>query len=382
MLFIPTSSHSLSEILGHYVETVSSQKRSYKTELYRIRPISNELGHLTLAEITPVHVATYRDKRLTTQHPRIKGQTLATSTVKLELMLLSHVYSTAITEWGMESLVNPVLKIRKPKAPPGRSRRLTPREEVRILRAALRHPNLELYAIVVLALETAMRQGEILGLRWENINWKKRTALLPMTKNGGAREVPLSIAAFDALKRHLSPKNDGRVFSYTSEGLKSSWRAFIKGLQIENLHFHDLRHCCISSLLERGLNTIEVATISGHKSMAMLRRYAHLSAYKLIDKLDPKPRSKKNRPILKDQLPPYPALVTRRCRRVDVDFPDFINLRASGHDEKEAIEQARANLLKKVIGMLCDGFDPPTPSSIDMIDIPCQQSKVEMISPL
>lgn len=382
MSFVPTASHPLAEILNYYVVAVSSQKRSYKTELYRIRPIAEELGHLSLSEITPIHIVAYRDKRLATPHPRIKDQTLATSTVKLELMLLSHVYSIAISEWGMDSLVNPVQKVRKPKAPPGRSRRLTQREEKKILRAALRHSNSELYAIVVLALETAMRQGEILSLRWDNISWKKRTALLPMTKNGETREVPLSLAAVDVLKTHLTPKVEGRVFSYTSEGLKSTWRAFIKGLKIEDLHFHDLRHCCISSLLERGLSTIEVATISGHKSMAMLKRYSHLYAYKLVEKLDPKPRRKKLRPVLKEQLPPYPALVTHFSHRVDVDFPDFLDLQGSGRVEKEAMEQARANLLRKIVRMLCDGLDPPIPSSAEEIDVPCRHSRIEMISPL
>lgn len=382
MLFVPTPSCSLKDILAHYVVTVSPQKRSYKTEIYRIKAITFLLGDLALGEVTPMHVVAFRDKRLSTPHPRNPEKTLATSTVKLELMLLSHVYSTAITEWGMESLTNPVLKVRKPKAPPGRSRRLTSREETCILRAALRHSNYEFYAIIVLALQTAMRQGEILGLLWENISWAKRTAFLPMTKNGDVREVPLSCAAYDVLKKHMTPRPAGRVFSYSTHGFKSSWRVFIISLGIKDFHFHDCRHTCISSLLERGLNSMEVAAISGHKSMAMLKRYAHLSASKLVSKLDPKPRAKKYRPVLKDHLPAYPALVIQRCRRVDIDFPDFMDLRVSGRDEQDAIEQARAALLRTVVGMLCEGFDPPMPSSVDTIDIPCLQSKVAMISPL
>jgi integrase len=382
MLPLPSPSSTLREILTYYVETVSPNKRSYQTEIYRIKALCDLLGELTLAEITPVHIVAFRDKRLVTPHPRDKSKTLATSTVKLELMLLSHVFNTAIAEWGMDTLANPVLKIRKPKAPPSRSRRMTSLEEKKVLRAAYQYPNREFYVIVVLALETAMRQGELLSLAWQNISWTKRTALLPMTKNGEIREVPLSRKAYDLLKYHLTPKGSGRVFGYTANGIKSTWRSFIRRLGIEDLHFHDLRHCAISSLVERGLNSIEVAAISGHKSMAMLKRYSDLHAYKLVEKLDPKPRTKRERPILRDHLPAYPALVTQRCNEVVVDFPDFVDLCVSAAEEQSAIEEAKLVLLRHVIRLLCDGATPPTPSPLDSIDQSSGKSRIEMLSPI
>ena len=382
MLFVPSVSSCLKDLLVYYVETVSIHKRSHKTEIYRIKAIIDLMGHLTLIEITPMHVVAYRDKRLATSHQHNKDKTLATSTVKHELMLLSHLFSTAIAEWGMGSLVNPVLKIRKPKAPPGRSRRLTSREEKKLLREACKHPNREFYAIIVLALETAMRQGEILSLLWENVSWSKRTALLPMTKNGDIREVPLSKTAYDILKNFLSPQPKGKVFSYTSSGLKSTWRFFIRGVGINDFHFHDLRHCAISSLLEKGLNAIEVATISGHKSMAMLKRYSHLNARLLVEKLDPKPRAKRERPILRNHLPAYPALVTKYCRRVEIEFVDFIGFVVTGNREKEVMEDAKNQLLKRMVEMLCDGIVLPEQSLIEEIVLPSKKSRVEMISPL
>lgn len=382
MDFIPTPTTKLGPILEYYVDTVSIRKRSYKTEVYRIKALVDLMGDLVFNEISPQHVVVYRDKRLATPNPRDVTKTLAGSTVKLELMLLSHVYSTAITEWGMEELTNPVEKIRKPKAPPGRTRRLTPAEERKVLRAAWRHPNREFYAIIQLALETAMRQGEILSLRWDLVSWRKRTVLLPMTKNGDAREVPLSRTAFDILKNHMVPQAEGRIFSYTSNGLKSTWRFFIRSLGIDDLHFHDLRHCAISSLLERGLNTIEVASISGHKSMSMLKRYSHLLSYKLVAKLDPKPRPKKERPILRDHLQPYPALVTKYCRGFVVDFPDFIDLKVSGSKEQDALKAAKDTLLREVVGLLCDGSEPPAPSPPDTVPLPSKKARVEMISPI
>lgn len=382
MLFIPSTSSTLREILAYYVETVSPNKRSYQTEVYRIKALCDLLGDLLLVEITPVHVVAFRDKRLATPHPRDKSKTLATSTVKLELMLLSHVFNTAISEWGMDALTNPVLKIRKPKAPPGRSRRMTCLEEKKVLRAAYQHPNPEFYAIILLALETAMRQGELLSLTWQNISWTKRTALLPMTKNGDVREIPLSRKAYDVLRHHLTPKATGCVFSYTTSGIKSTWKSFIRRLGIEDLHFHDLRHCAISSLVERGLNSIEVAAISGHKSMAMLKRYSHLHAYKLVEKLDPKPRIRRERPILRDHLPAYPAIVTQGPKEIIVDFPDFINLRVSAAEEQSAIEQAKIALLRHMVLLLCDGAIPPTPSSLDSVSFSSTECRIEMLSPI
>lgn len=384
-LFIPQPDSPLSRVLRYYAETISPQKRSYQTEIYRVKPLTQILGDLPLNGITPMHVVAYRDQRLSTPHPRDSEKTLATSTVKLELMLLSHVFTTATTEWGMDALSNPVAKIRKPRSPPGRSRRLTAQEERKLLRAAHRHSNREFYAIIVMALETAMRQGELLAARWENVNWSKRTLHLPMTKNGEMRDVPLSRAAFAILDEYLERKPSGRIFgSYTSSGIKSTWRYFIKGLGIEDCHFHDLRHAAVSSLVERGLNTIEVSAISGHKSMAMLKRYSHLNAWKLVAKLDPQPRVKRERPILREQLRAYPAVVTHLFRRIDVDFPDFIGLGVSlgGHNESRAMEAARSRLLREVVGVLCDGRELPRPSSLDAIGAPGPKSRVLMISPL
>lgn len=381
-MFIPTPEKSLKQILEYYVETVSIRKRSHQTEVYRIKPLGLLLGDLSFGEIKQAHVAAYRDKRLATRNPRDASKMIGTATVKLEMMLLSHVFTTAANEWGMEGMANPVENVKKPKAPPGRTRRLTRWEEKRLLRGAWAHSNKELYVIIVLALETAMRQGEILSLRWENICWRKRTVLLPLTKNGDPREVPLSKAARQVLRANLSPKQEGRVFSYTSHGLRSSWRLLIKGLAIENFHFHDLRHSAISSLLERGLNTIEVSAISGHKSMVMLKRYSHLLTHKLVAKLDPKPRVKKERAVIRDQLKSYPAVITEYTRRVDVDFPDFTDMLFSAKTPEFALDRAQTNLLRRLVVLLCDGASPPEPSQSDTIRLPSRKSRLAIISPL
>lgn len=114
----------------------------------------------------------------------------------------------------------------------------------------------------------------------------------------------------------------------------------------------------------------------------MLKRYSHLSAFLLVPKLDPKPRTKKDRPVLRDQLLPYPAVVTQHSRRFDIDFPDFLNLSFSGNNEVQVIENAKAHLLRAVVGLLCDGAVPPVPTPPDSIQLPSAKSRVEMISPI
>ena len=137
-----------------------------------------------------------------------------------------------------------------------------------------------------LALTTAMRRGELLALCWENIDLHKRVARLDDTKNGERRDIPLSSVALTAIQtlRGDVPRV-GRVFPYRQEHVDDHWRKALKTANIANLRFHDLRHEATSRLFERGLNPMEVATITGHKTLQMLKRYTHLRAEDLAGKL-------------------------------------------------------------------------------------------------
>ncbi|MFG8364947.1 site-specific integrase, partial [Pseudomonas aeruginosa] len=231
---------TLKEALHEYKTRVSILKKGYQQECYRVEHLANSiLGSKITRQITSVDIATYRDQRLQQVNAKT-GKTLSPATVRLEMSLLSNLFELGRIEWGICD-DNPVLKVRKPKSPPGRERRLTAREERQIIRYAHNHRNTELFSIIVIALETAMRQGEILKLQWENINLKSRVAHLPDTKNGTRRDVPLSLKARDALIR-LGVQPKGSVFSYKSQGIKSTWRVMLQRLDIEDLHFHDLRH--------------------------------------------------------------------------------------------------------------------------------------------
>lgn len=361
------------DALKKYCTQVSILKKGYGQEKYRIEQLCKSfLGDKIPREVTSVDIASYRDARLAEINPRT-NKSLATSTVRLEMSLLSNFFDIGRIEWGICG-VNPVADVRKPKAPPGRDRRLTAREDRQILRYTHQHVNQDFYSIVVLALETAMRQGEILKLQWEHINLKSRIAHLPDTKNGTKRDVPLSIKARDALIR-MGAHNHGRVFSYTPEGLKSTWRFMILKLGIENLHFHDLRHEAISRFFELG--TLEVAAISGHKSLSMLKRYTHLKAQKLVRKLEGN-RHKGKQAVL-DHLIPYPASIERVDEQIRVKLLDFDDIEGVGLCRSSAIRDAQGVLLRKILMCMKESTPIPVPDQyLDLVD----ERKVVMIDPL
>ena len=138
--------------------------------------------------------------------------------------------------------------------------------------------------LVKLALETAMRRSELLGLRWEHIDLGRRTIFLQLTKNGTSRTVPLSTHAIQILTQ--MPRNlDGVVFPVTPEVVSQAFNRARKQAGIKDIRFHDLRHMAITRLAEKLPNLIELSAVSGHKSLAMLKRYYHPNPEQLAEKL-------------------------------------------------------------------------------------------------
>ena len=165
-----------------------------------------------------------------------------------------------------------------------RERRLKIGEQDLLIKECSVSKNVWLKPVVLLALETAMRRGEVLTLKWENINLSQQTCHLPMTKNGSSRNVPLSLDAISILN-DLARSFDGRVFPISNTSLRGLWNRACRRAGITDLHFHDLRHEATSRFFEKGLNVMEVATITGHKDLRMLQRYTHLRAEDLAKKL-------------------------------------------------------------------------------------------------
>lgn len=282
----------LKNALDRYLREVSSTKRESTAyaEQHKAKALKAKLGAYSLAAITPDLVAEYRDERLEA------GK--SPSTVRLELSLLSHLFTIAIKEWRVGLFYNPVSNIRKPAPAKGRDHRLTADEEQALFKACDKHSNPMLGWIARIALFTAMRAGEIKSLTRQQVNLQKRTVYLSETKNGSARTVPLTREATDVFRVALSnpvrpfdidlifwgePGRDGKRRPYE---FRPAWHRTLKEAGINGLRFHDLRHEAVSRLVEVGLGDQEVAAISGHKSMQMLKRYTHLRAEDLVARLD------------------------------------------------------------------------------------------------
>ncbi|MBP8276051.1 MAG: site-specific integrase [Propionivibrio sp.] len=350
---------TLREALGTYRDRVSIFKKGHIQEKYRIGLYCRyPIADMRMRAITSVEIAQFRDDRLMEINQRT-GKPLSPATVRLDLALLSDVFRIGKIEWGICD-DNPVANVRKPKLPPGRDRRLTPREERLILRDCASRDKLQLAAIIQLALETCMRQGELLAMRWEFVNLKGRIVHLPQTKNGSKRDVPLTMLARDILAAQ-GVKASGRVFRYTNNGLKSSWKWMINKLGIEDLHFHDLRHEAISRLVERGVfDLMEVAAISGHRSLSMLKRYTHLRTTRLIKKLDA--GSNKGKAAVLSHLVPYPAYVAAGAEGVELLFPDFDDrLYVKGPSLESTIIVAQDALLRRIMTLMRHGHPIPPP---------------------
>ncbi|MRR50416.1 MAG: site-specific integrase [Rhodocyclaceae bacterium] len=266
----------------------------YGREAIPANALATELGRYSLAAVTPDMVAEYRDKRLATVSKKT-GKALSPYTVRLELALLSHLFTVAIQEWGMGLTYNPVKNIRKPAAPKGRDRRLSATEEIRLLAECAKCSNPFLSSIVILGIETSMRKGEIQSLRRQDVDLDTRVALARDTKNGDAiRAIPLTVRAAEALRSAVDtpiprPKGCDLVFFGDAGGkyhFEEAWETARDNAGLEGLRFHDLRHEAVSRLVEAGLTDQEVASISGHKTMQMLKRYTHLRAEDLVKRLD------------------------------------------------------------------------------------------------
>lgn len=296
---------TLAEALLRYEREVTVKKKAQRQEKNMIKAWLERKAFAArpLAALRGSDFAAFRDERL---------KAVASQTVRHELKLIAHLYSIASKEWGL-AVENPLRNIKMPPQGKSRERRLSAEEERFLLLAAENsgardkngksRANVWVAPAIRFALATAMRQGEILALTWKNVDLKKRVALLEDTKNGDRRVVPLSSAALAVLSR-IPRTLRGPVFATTQEALQQSWKRALPRARrlyladcsaggreadpdfLVNLTFHDLRHEAISRLAERGdLSMLELAAVSGHKTMQMLRRYTHLQAEDLARKL-------------------------------------------------------------------------------------------------
>ena len=267
----------LSEALLRYAQEVSPTKRGHVDEVIRINALKRaKMAAYSLAKLSPAIVAGFRDERL---------KDVGAGAVIRDLSLLSSVINHARREWGV-TVNNPCLLVKKPPTPLGRTRVLSNDEEQRLLRAVapVGRRNPEMLPLVQLALQTAMRRGELLALRWEHVDLEGQTAYLPTSKNGHPRLVPLSSAAVGVLAS-LTNGLDGKVFSIAAQTVAAAFMRATVRASINGFRFHDLRHTATSRMADKLPNVIELAAVTGHRSLQMLKRYYHPNVQALAKKL-------------------------------------------------------------------------------------------------
>jgi integrase len=270
---------TLKEALERYLREATPKKKGSNREADRVKAwMRHPMAVRFISQVRSSEFAKYRDERL--------AHGVAASTVRSELMLISAVYKIARKEWGMGGLRNPISDVAVPN--PGRSnerdRRLVDDEEHKLL-VQLRTLGTYFAPMAELAIETAMRQGELLALAWSDVHLEKRVAKLRNTKNSEARDVPLSSRAVEIIRTLPRALSDAApLFPVTQDNVIRTFRAACTAAEIENLKFHDLRHEAVSRICGR-LPMHEAMRITGHKTPAMLMRYYHPKAEELARKL-------------------------------------------------------------------------------------------------
>jgi integrase len=267
---------SFADVMGRYAREVSSTKRGFRWEDIRLKRISKDrIGKISIGDLTSTDLADWRDRRLTEVAP---------ASVRREMQLLSSVLTQARREWRMIA-INPMVDVRTPPAAPKRAR-LPFEAELEALAISagddLTNKTARVFHAFLFAIETGLRAGEIVNLTEENVFLSERYVHLPRTKNGTARDVPLSLEAVRLIE--ALPKSS-RVFNLTSSNLDVLWRKLRDKAAVVDLTFHDSRHCAVTRLSKK-LDVLALAKMIGHRDIKMLMVYYDESASELAKRLD------------------------------------------------------------------------------------------------
>jgi integrase len=262
---------TLASILSEYLAKVTPAKKSAASETRRLnRLIRDQIASYRVCDLSPEVLATFRDRRLE-QGLRAAGY---------DLQLIRHALNVAKAEWGITLQSNPVDAIRMPPKPKPRERRLQPGEYELLLSYAAMSQSWFMKPLIILAVETGMRLGEMLKVTWDDWDSEKQTLYLRDTKNGPNRLIPISDAANVVMQ--TITKRHQRILPTNYEAIKSAWRRLCLRAGIEQLRFHDLRHEAISRWFENDMTLAEVAILSGHRTKSSLLGYVHAKNVHLI----------------------------------------------------------------------------------------------------
>lgn len=273
--------HTFSDMVDRYIKDVLPTKpKQASKQAQQLEWWKSHLGHYLLADITPALIVQFRDELANGETYR--GTQRSPATVVRYMAALSHTFTIAVNEWQwLED--SPMRKVKKPKESGGRVRFLEDDERIALLEACKESSNDWLYLCVTLALSTGMRQGELMTLQWKDVNLKDNYIILHDTKNGERRRVPLVGHALELLQDHNKVRRIDSKLLFPGKNLEKPidlrrpFNDALKQAGINDFHWHDLRHCTASYLAMNGASLAEIAEVLGHKTLAMVKRYAHLS---------------------------------------------------------------------------------------------------------
>lgn len=279
---VEAKKHTFADLVDRYIKDVLPNKpKQAVRQKMQLEWWKEKMGVYVLADITPALIVQYRDELASGTTYRHTQRSPAT--VVRYMAALSHAFSIAVTEWQWID-DSPVRKVKKPSEPRGRVRFLDDDERARFLQACKESTHEWLYLCVILALSTGMRHGELMGLKWQDVNPKDGFLILHETKNGEQRRVHLAGHGLELLRAHAKVRRIDSPLVFPSDrnpqkpiDLRWHFEKALEAAEITDFHWHDLRHCTASYLAMNGASLAEIAEILGHKTLAMVKRYTHLS---------------------------------------------------------------------------------------------------------
>lgn len=281
---------TLAEVIDRYLAEYlpTSGIRTKQSTAQYLRFWRDELGALSLADVTADRIVKARAELLRrTLHARpehgaeeLIEKTYSPSTANRYFVALRACLNVARREFSI-AIDNPCNGIKKLAEPRGRIRSLDDAEREALLRECRAHDE-ALYTLVVLALSTGARQGELLGLRWADVDMKRGLLTFHQTKNGERRTVPLVESARALLSTHAKVRrlDSDLVFPGNTGEPRVVGKMFSRACQragVKDFRFHDLRHTAASYIAMNGGTLAEIAEVLGHKTLAMVKRYTHLT---------------------------------------------------------------------------------------------------------
>lgn len=266
-------------VMQRFADEVSPRRKGERWEVLRLAALKRQLPDKPADDVTPEDIGRWRDARL---------RSVSASTVNRELNLLGAVFEHARLEWRYV-LRNPVRDVSRPTDPPHRKRLMTDAERDRLCLALgytgppVRTLSQQVAVAMLVALETAMRASEIIGLTWDRVH--ARHVTLRRTKNGDARDVPLSSRAV-ALIEQMRGVHRTQVFTVDSKSRDALFRKARGRCKIVDLKFHDTRHTAITRIAQsRKLDVLELARMIGHRDLKSLMIYFNPSADEIAARL-------------------------------------------------------------------------------------------------